>query len=111
MSENVNVTIRMNPDIKKQADILFDELGFSFSTAVNMFIRKCLRVGGIPFDASIDDDETSLILALLCINSDEVTIEDLVALRDSLKSSIMIVPDSRLMLTKKKDHNKWFFYF
>ncbi|MBR2587643.1 MAG: hypothetical protein IKF82_02040 [Bacilli bacterium] len=71
-----------------------------------MFIRKCLRVEGIPFDVSIDDDETSLILALLCINSDvnsdEVTIEDLVALRDSLKSSIINVPDSRLILTKKR---------
>ena len=71
-----------------------------------MFIRKCLRVEGIPFDVSIDDDETSLILALLCINSDvnsdEVTIEDLVALRDSLKPFIINVPDSRLILTKKR---------
>lgn len=33
MSENVNVTILMNTDVKRQADILFDELGFSFSTA------------------------------------------------------------------------------
>ena len=71
-----------------------------------MFIRKCLRVEGIPFDVSIDDDETSLILALLCINSDvnsdEVTIEDLVALRDSLKPFIINVPDSRLILTKER---------
>ena len=106
MSENVNVTIRMNTDVKRQADILFDELGFGFSTAVNMFIRKCLRVGGIPFDVSIDDDETSLILALLFINSDvnsdEATIENLVALRDFLKSFIINVPDSRLILTKKR---------
>lgn len=102
MSENVNVTIRMNTDVKRQADILFDELGFGFSTAVNMFIRKCLRVGGIPFDVSIDDDETSLILALLCINSDEATIENLAALRASLKPFIINVPDSRLILTKKR---------
>lgn len=47
---NVNVTIRVDEDLKKQADELFDDLGMSFTTAVNIFLRQSLREGGIPFE-------------------------------------------------------------
>ena len=46
---NVNVTIRVDSDLKKQADELFDELGMSFTTAVNVFVRQAVREGRIPF--------------------------------------------------------------
>lgn len=45
----INVTVRMDEDLKKQADALFDELGLSFSGAVNVFVRQCLREDGLPF--------------------------------------------------------------
>lgn len=47
---NVNITIRMDEDLKKEADALFDELGMSFTTAINIFVRQSLREGRIPFD-------------------------------------------------------------
>ena len=47
---NVNVTIRMDENLKKEADALFDELGMSFTTAINIFVRQSLREGRIPFD-------------------------------------------------------------
>ena len=49
---NVNVTIRMDENLKKEADALFDELGMSFTTAINIFVRQSLREGRIPFDIS-----------------------------------------------------------
>lgn len=45
----INVTVRMDEDLKKQADALFDELGLSFSGAVNVFVRQALREDGLPF--------------------------------------------------------------
>ena len=47
---NVNITIRMDDGLKKEADALFDEMGMSFTTAINVFVRQCLREGRIPFD-------------------------------------------------------------
>lgn len=44
-----NVSIRMDEEIKKQAEELFEELGLNMSTAINMFIRQTLNQGGIPF--------------------------------------------------------------
>ena len=49
---NVNITIRMDDDLKKQADALFEELGMSFTTAINVFVRQAIREGRIPFEVT-----------------------------------------------------------
>lgn len=48
------VNIRMDDDLKVQADKLFDELGLNMTTAFNMFVRQTLRQGGIPFEVTTD---------------------------------------------------------
>jgi DNA-damage-inducible protein J len=47
---NTNVTIRMDTDLKRQADELFSSLGLNITTAINMFIRKAISEQGIPFE-------------------------------------------------------------
>lgn len=46
---NVNVTIRMDQELKKKAEELFDELGLNLSSAINIFIRQAVREQRIPF--------------------------------------------------------------
>ncbi|EFM39897.1 addiction module antitoxin, RelB/DinJ family [[Eubacterium] yurii subsp. margaretiae ATCC 43715] len=41
--------IRIDSDIKKQANNLFNELGMDISGAVNIFLRQCILHGGLPF--------------------------------------------------------------
>lgn len=41
-----NISIRMDSDLKAQADALFGELGMNLSTAFNIFVRQSLRDGG-----------------------------------------------------------------
>lgn len=47
--KNVNVTIRMDKELKKEAEKLFDELGLNLSSAINIFIRQAVREQAIPF--------------------------------------------------------------
>ncbi|HIS39973.1 MAG TPA: type II toxin-antitoxin system RelB/DinJ family antitoxin [Candidatus Aphodovivens avistercoris] len=47
---NINVTIRIDEDLKEEADKLFDDLGMSFTTAINVFVKQSLREGRIPFE-------------------------------------------------------------
>ena len=49
MSQQVNVNIRMDRDLKEHADILFNRMGLNMTTAVNTFVRQCLREESIPF--------------------------------------------------------------
>lgn len=62
---NTNISIRMDGDIKKQADALFAELGLNISTAFNIFIRQALREGGIPFDINLNQPNKDTIAAML----------------------------------------------
>ena len=49
-----NISIRMDAELKAQADALFAELGMNLSTAFNIFVRQCLREGRIPFKISLN---------------------------------------------------------
>jgi DNA-damage-inducible protein J len=50
MSNTINVTIRLDRDVKENAEKLFDDLGMNLSTAFNIFARQSLRQGKIPFE-------------------------------------------------------------
>ena len=66
MSANTtNISIRMDSDVKAEADALFNELGMSLTTAINIFIRESLREGGIPFAVKIDNPNKETIAAML----------------------------------------------
>ena len=49
MSQQINVNIRMDKDIKEQADTLFKALGFNLTTAINTFVKQALREQAMPF--------------------------------------------------------------
>lgn len=50
--KNVNVTLRVDEDLKKQAESLFSELGMNLTTAFNIFLRQSVREQQIPFQVS-----------------------------------------------------------
>ena len=60
-----NVSIRMDTELKAQADELFAELGMNLSTAFNIFVRQSLREGGIPFAIRTDRPNKETIAAML----------------------------------------------
>lgn len=47
------VYARVDKKTKKDAETLFSELGLNISTAIGMFIKQALIVGGLPFEAKI----------------------------------------------------------
>ena len=50
------VNIRIDDDLKRRADNIFNELGLNMTTAFNMFIRQTIRQGGIPFEITTRTD-------------------------------------------------------
>lgn len=56
MAKTVNVNIRIDETLKKQAEQLFSDLGMNMSTAINVFIRQSISHGGIPFEVVRRDD-------------------------------------------------------
>ena len=50
-----NVNIRVDDQLKREAEKIFSELGLSMSAATNVFYRMVVRCNGIPFDLRISD--------------------------------------------------------
>lgn len=48
------ISIRMDEGLKKDFDIICNELGMSMSTAVVMLAKKMAREKRLPFEVSID---------------------------------------------------------
>jgi DNA-damage-inducible protein J len=44
-----NINIRIDSNLKKHSDILFKELGLNMTTAISMFLTKCVNTASIPF--------------------------------------------------------------
>ena len=60
-----NISIRMDSDLKAQADALFSELGMNLTTALNILVRHSIWEGGIPFEISINQPNKETIAAML----------------------------------------------
>ena len=54
MLSSTNVTIRMDAQLKKQAEALFADMGMNMTTAFNIFTRTAIKQGRIPFDITGD---------------------------------------------------------
>lgn len=51
MSNNISaININVDSNVKKEATELFNSLGLNMSTAINLFLRKSINEGGIPFE-------------------------------------------------------------
>ena len=47
------INIRIDDDLKDKAELFLSELGFTFSSAFNVFIRQAIRERRIPFDIDL----------------------------------------------------------
>ena len=64
-STTTNISIRMDSNLKAQAEALFSELGMNLTTAFNIFVRQSLREGGIPFEISLNQPNKETVAAML----------------------------------------------
>ena len=65
MASTTNFSVRMDSEIKKQSESLFSELGMNLTTAINVFLRQSLRVGGFPFDVKLEQPNMETVAAML----------------------------------------------
>jgi len=49
-----NINVRIDDDVKKEAEALFGKLGFSMSSAINIFFRQAIREQAIPFQIRVN---------------------------------------------------------
>jgi len=65
-----NLNIRIDADLKKQAEQIFNELGLNMSTALTAFLRQTIRSNGIPFDLRLEVPSEETLAAINDVNLD-----------------------------------------
>lgn len=45
-----NINVRVDSELKQEAEALFNDLGLTMSSAINMFLRSAINHDGIPFE-------------------------------------------------------------
>ena len=60
----VNMSIRMDKELKQQADAMLADMGLNMTTAMNMFLRQVVRQGKIPFEIATDIPNAETLAAM-----------------------------------------------
>lgn len=50
MAKTANINVRIDPETKLSAEKLFSSFGITVSDAINIFLRKSIMEGGLPFE-------------------------------------------------------------
>ena len=50
MAKSASISMRVNPQIKAEAESIYGSLGMTLTEAINIFLYKSILEGGLPFD-------------------------------------------------------------
>ncbi len=53
MSKTSNICVKVNNDVKAQADAVLERLGISMSAAIFVFLKQVIEQNGLPFDVKV----------------------------------------------------------
>jgi DNA-damage-inducible protein J len=62
MADTTNLSIRLDRELKDEADQIFNAMGMSLTTAITVFVRQAVRQKKIPFEISLSDSEGRTIV-------------------------------------------------
>lgn len=57
MARTSTVFVRVEPEVKEQAEQILDQLGIPMSNAVSMYLRQIVLQRGIPFEMKLPAEE------------------------------------------------------
>ena len=70
-SDMATVTIRIDAELKDEAQALFEALGLDLSTATGIFYRQALRCNGLPFEVKLEEPNETTYKAIACAEKNE----------------------------------------
>ena len=53
MAKTATINMRVNSQIKADAESIFSSLGMTLTEAINVFLHKSVMEGGLPFDVRL----------------------------------------------------------
>ena len=78
MNKTETIHVRVNPETKKDAEAIINDMGLNLSYAINMYLKQIINQKKIPFEITSGDDtqinkEEELVFALNRTGGKEIT--------------------------------------
>lgn len=54
MQTTTSMTVRLDKNIKTEAQNIYSALGIDMTTAINVFLRQSIKSNGFPFDVTLN---------------------------------------------------------
>ena len=102
MAKTKSVFIRIEPEVKEQAEFILEQLGIPMSNAVNMFLKQVVLQKGIPFELKIP---SSRLLNVLDLSESELDAELEKGYSDYLNNNTFDA--GSVFLEIQKDYKLW----
>ena len=65
MARTASIVTRVEPEVKKRAEAVLDQLGIPMTTAIDMYLRKIALSQSIPFTLEIPNYKTPIAYGML----------------------------------------------
>ncbi len=65
MANTTNYTCRLDTDVKAQSEAIYNAIGMNLTTAINVFLKESIQVGGFPFDVRLSKPNRETLAAMV----------------------------------------------
>lgn len=89
MPTTTSMTVRLDKNIKTEAQHIYSELGIDMTTAINVFLRQSIRSNGFPFEVCLNVPNTNTLSAMKDVTEGKNTVgpfNSVTELMDSLNA-------------------------
>ena len=57
MAKSINMCVRIDPELKAQAEDILDQLGMNMNGTINMFLTQIVREKRVPLNLSLNTEQ------------------------------------------------------
>ena len=68
MEKSATLNLRINPELKSDAEGVLSRLGIPMSTAIDMFLNQVVLTGGIPFPVTLSNPPAEIDISQMTAN-------------------------------------------
>jgi addiction module RelB/DinJ family antitoxin len=76
MEKTTTLNLRVNPDVKKNAETILAQLGVPMATAVDIYLKQIALTGGIPFAVTLPKAPASVNADLMDVSEIREKLQD-----------------------------------
>lgn len=84
------INLCVDSETKKQAEAILSELGLNMTTAINVYLKKVVAEGGIPFELTVKNPNAETVDAIkegkrIAYDKNEIGFDSIESLKASFK--------------------------